>query len=117
MKNPFKKIWNSETFENIVDISFEVADAISEILLNTFNNKEEYDLNSGVSWVKKENHSTYDYWITLSYQEQFEYFHNNEYLKIYINDFYENDKEKTAKNVQRIADKLNKEFTNKNNRY
>jgi hypothetical protein len=56
--------------------------------------------------------------MTLTYQEQEEYFNNNEYLKDYIkNDFYPNDRNLTAKHVQQIADKLNREFTNKYNRY
>lgn len=64
-----------------------------------------------------EDTSTYDYWKTLTYEEQEEYFNNNEYLRIYTNDFYPNDKELTARHMQDIANKLNKEFTNKYDRY
>lgn len=60
---------------------------------------------------------TYDYWMTLTYEEQKEYFENNEYLKIYGNEFYPNDRQLTAKHVQELANKLNKEFINKYNRY
>lgn len=66
----------------------------------------------------KENNSTYEYWMSLSYIEQKEYFESNEYLKDYIKtDFYENNRHYTALHVQQIADRLNKEFTNKNYRY
>lgn len=66
----------------------------------------------------KENNSTYEYWMSLSYIEQKEYFESNEYLKDYIEtDFYENNRHYTALHVQQIADRLNKEFTNKNYRY
>ena len=82
-----------------------------EVLTGLFNN----DNNE----VKEEqNNTTYEYWMTLTYQEQEEYFNNNEYLKDYIkNDFYPNDRNLTAQHVQRIADKLNKEFINKYDRY
>jgi SLT domain-containing protein len=81
-----------------------------EVLTGLFNNES--------NEVKEQNNTTYDYWMTLTYQEQEEYFNNNEYLKDYIkNDFYPNDRNLTAKHVQQIADKLNREFTNKFNRY
>ena len=65
----------------------------------------------------KDNNATYDYWKTLTYEEQKEYFENNEYLKIYTNDYYPNDRELTAKHMQHIATKLNREFTNKYDKY
>lgn len=82
-----------------------------EVLTGLFNNEN--------NEVKEEqNNTTYEYWMTLTYQEQEEYFNNNEYLKDYIkNDFYPNDRHLTAQHVQRIADKLNKEFINKYDRY
>ena len=68
--------------------------------------------------TNKEENTTYEYWMNLSYQEQEEYFNNNEYLKDYIkNDYYPNNRHLTAKHVQQIADKLNIEFTNKYDRY
>ena len=73
---------------------------------------------SGNSNEELEQNETYKYWLDLSYQEQEEYFSNNEYLKDYMkNDFYPNDRNLTAKHVAQIADKLNREFTNINNRY
>ena len=82
-----------------------------EVLTGLFNNEN--------NEVKEEqNNTTYEYWMALTYQEQEEYFNNNEYLKDYIkNDFYPNDRNLTAQHVQRIADKLNKEFINKYDRY
>ena len=61
---------------------------------------------------------TYNYWMQLDYKEQFEYFTTNEYLKDYMkNDYYSTNRELTARHVQDIANKLNREFTNKYNRY
>ena len=61
---------------------------------------------------------TYNYWMQLDYREQFEYFSTNEYLKDYMkNDYYSTNRELTARHVQAIADKLNRQFTNKYNRY
>ena len=72
----------------------------------------------GKSNNEQENNSTYEYWMTLDYREQFEYFSNNEYLKDYMkNDYYSCDRHLTATHVQHIADKLNKQFTNKYDRY
>jgi hypothetical protein len=73
---------------------------------------------SGNSNEELEQNETYKYWLDLSYQEQEEYFSNNEYLKDYMkNDFYPNDRNLTAKHVAQIADKLNRQFTNKYDRY
>ena len=67
--------------------------------------------------VKSED-NTYEYWKDLSYEEQFTYFSTNEYLKDYMqNDYYSTNRELTARHVQAIANKLNREFTNINNRY
>lgn len=82
-----------------------------ELLVGLFNNESN-------DAKEEKNNTTYEYWCKLSYQEQEEYFNNNEYLKDYIkNDYYPNDRELTAKHVQHIADKLNKEFINKYDRY
>lgn len=64
------------------------------------------------------NNETYKYWSELSYDDQESYFNNNEYLKDYINShYYPNNREITAKKVQELADKMNKSFTNKYDRY
>ena len=65
-----------------------------------------------------EESSTYKYWMNLDCNGQKYYFENNEYLKDYMDkEYYENDRHLTAKHVAEIADKLNREFTNINNRY
>lgn len=85
-----------------------VATTLCETIIDVFNQE-----NSNI-----EDNKTYEYWCNLSYQAQEYYFKNNEYLKDYIkNDYYPNDKYLTAKHVQHIADKLNRDFTNINNRY
>ena len=87
-----------------------IAKTFTEIIFEVFNHSS----NSN----KTEEFATYDYWMTLDYKEQYEYFTSNEYLKDYIaNDYYSCDRHLTALHVQKIADKLNKEFTNKYNRY
>ena len=139
-----KKMWNSKAFETITDVTFEVSCCLGEAIVEVFskgskssnssttysysNSSTTYDYsNSNTSYdcsklkttyVDSKSNATYDYWKSLSYQEQEEYFKSNEYLKDYIkNDFYENDRELTAKHVQYIADRLNREFTNKYDRY
>lgn len=73
---------------------------------------------SGSSNNEVENNATYNYWMNLDYDGQKYYFETNEYLKDYMkNDYYSNDRHLTAKHVQQIANKLNREFTNINNRY
>ena len=73
---------------------------------------------SGSSSNEVENNTTYNYWINLDYDGQKYYFETNEYLKDYMkNDYYPNDRHLTAKHVQQIANKLNREFTNIDNRY
>ncbi len=91
-------------------IFYHIAKITAEVLTELFSHE--------TSPVTPESNETYDYWMTLSYQEQFEYFSSNEYLKDYIiNDYYSYDRHLTALHVQRLAYKLNREFTNKYNRY
>lgn len=88
-----------------------IMNIVLEVLTGLF-------INDNVEVKEEKENKTYEYWKNLSYQEQEEYFKNNEYLKAYIKiDYYPNDRELTAKHVQEIADKLNKEFTNKYDRY
>ena len=95
----------------IFDILKGVAECTTEILLELFSGETS-------SSSSNNNISTYDYWMSLDYREQFEYFQSNEYLRDYIkNDYYSCDRHLTAMHVQHIANKLNKEFTNRYNRY
>ena len=94
----------------IFDIVKGVTECTIEILFELFS-KENTISNSN-------NTSTYDYWMSLNYKEQFEYFQSNEYLKDYMqHSYYSCDRHLTAVHLKHIADKLNKEFTNKYNRY
>ena len=95
----------------IFDIVKGVAECTTEILFELFSGETSSTSNSN-------NTSTYDYWMSLDYEEQFEYFQSNEYLRDYMkNDYYSCDRHLTAMHVQHIADRINKEFTNKYNRY
>jgi hypothetical protein len=94
----------------IFDIVKGVAECTTEILFELFSGE--------TSSSNSNNTSTYDYWMSLDYREQFEYFQSNEYLREYMkNDYYSCDRHLTAMHVQHIADRMNKEFTNKYNRY
>jgi len=91
----------------LLNILSSVAEVMVEVATGLFAN------NNGET-----NNATYNYWKNLDYSAQEYYFKSNEYLKDYItNDYYPNDREMTAKHVQQIADRLNREFTNINNRY
>lgn len=97
-------------------IAFETTALLGEVIVETFSQGSSNS--NSINYVPKENNSTYEYWKYLSYQDQEEYFNNNEYLREYIkNDYYPNDREMTARHVQHIADNLNKEFTDKYDRY
>ena len=94
----------------IFDIVKGVAECTTEILLELFSGK--------ISSNSNNNTSTNDYWMSLDYKEQFEYFQSNEYLRDYMkNDYYSCDRHLTAMHVQHIANRLNKEFTNRYDRY
>lgn len=98
----------------LLNILSGVAEVITIVATGLFANNNCETTNSEV----KEENKTYDYWMSLSYIEQKEYFESNEYLKDYLDtDFYENNRHYTALHVQQIADRLNKEFTNKYYRY
>lgn len=87
-----------------------IAEVLGEVLVGMFDNN-----NENMSEIEK---NTMEYWEGLSYQEQEEYFNNNEYLKDYINShYYQNDRHQTAKHVVELSYKLNREFTNKYDRY
>lgn len=93
----------------MLNIINDIVNIMNEVAIGLFSsdNKEEV----------KEN-KTLEYWENLNYEDQYYYFTNNEYLKDYIkNDYYPNDRYLTAKHVARIAEKLNREFINKWDRY
>ena len=97
----------------MLKILVNVAEIMNEVATTLF---------SGNNTVEENNDTieerTRRYWEGLSYQEQEEYFTNNEYLKDYRkNDFYERDRYMTAKHVGEISRKINREFTNKYDRY
>jgi hypothetical protein len=111
IKDALNKIWNSQAFDDIADISYGVLECLGEVLSELFNHEKS---------ISNDNSSnkTYNYWINLDYKEQFDYFSNNEYLKDYMaNDYYSCDRHLTAMHVQHIADVLNRDFVDKYNRY
>ena len=93
----------------LLNILSSVAEVITEVATGLFSSDSNNNL---------EESKTYQYWMNLDYSGQKYYFESNEYLKDYMDkDFYENDRHLTAKHVQQIANKLNRQFTNKYNRY
>lgn len=91
----------------MLDILKGMCEILIEVSTELFNHKTE----------SKED-TTYEYFMNLSYEEQKNYFQYNEYLKDYYDtDYYSTDRRLTAIHAQQIANKLNKEFTNKNKRY
>lgn len=106
-----KKIWNSKTFESIVDISYEVAEKVGEALIETFDNMisppEETD------YYKE----TYDYWNSLIPVDREYYFSHNKILQEYGDKYYYNDKEQCAKSIANIARMERRLFTDKYDRY
>ena len=83
-----------------------VAEGIVLILASTAEN---------ISSNTDEEDATYNYFMTLSYEEQKDYFESNQILNMYMDrEYYPNSKEYTARGASRIAKMYNKEFTNKN---
>lgn len=120
----FHNLWNSKAMNIFGDVGYDILIGVLNIgksLVKEIGMTTEVVLenmsNNKICFQNSSNTSTYDYWMSLTYEEQKEYFERNEYLKIYTNDFYPNDRELTAKHMQYIADKLNKEFVNKYDRY
>lgn len=122
------RIWNSEAMNTFGDAGYGVIQCSKYLVSTTLKGAgfATKTVLEGVAdtiknSIKEEksvsSNQTYDYWMTLTYEEQEEYFKNNEYLKMYKNDFYPNDRQLTAKHVQELANKLCKEFTNKYDRY
>lgn len=99
----------NEIAGNILKVLYATTEVLYQVLTEVFDN------NTSVNYI--ENNETYEYWRYLSYEDQKDYFENNEYLNIYTDEFYEDDRERTARNMQKIADKLGRQFTNKNSKY
>ncbi len=106
-----KKVWNSSVFENIIDISYGIAECIGEVLIETFDNI--------VSCPEETNYykETYDYWSSLTPVDREYYFSHNETLQSYGDRYYYDDKEQCAKAIARIAQMERRSFTNKYDRY
>jgi hypothetical protein len=61
---------------------------------------------------------TYEYFMSLGYAEQKDYFESNKILSMYLDrEYYPNSKEYTARGASRIAKMYNREFTNRYNIY
>lgn len=106
-----KKVWNSKTFEAILDTSFEVVECLGETLIELFDNivtpPEE------VNYYEE----TYNYWISLCPVDREYYFEHNETLQSYGDRYYYHDKEQCAKSIAKIAHMERRCFTNKYDRY
>ncbi len=112
IKSIVKKVWNSNAMDTFADITMGTLECLGEVICDTFSN------NNSHTPTKDYYTQTYEYWKHLDYEGQQYYFESNEYLKDYIkNDYYPNDRELTARHVAHIADKLNRSFTEIDNRY
>lgn len=60
---------------------------------------------------------TYNYFIDLPLSEQHDYIDNNVYLNEYAKDLKYDNKQSTAREVARRADKMGRSFTDRYNRY
>ena len=143
MKNIFKTIWQSKTFETIAEINYEVMCCLGEAICEVFSGSSSSSNNSCGSYTSNTNYSccnetsssfksessycapkeksvedeTYDYWMSLSSLEQQEYYENNEYLQRWGENYRYDDRHQMAKSVAEIARKENRSFTDKYDRY
>ena len=97
IKSIAKKVWNSEAFETVVDVTFGVMECLGEALVETFSNNSHnstcsscmnYDSSDSDYYIK-----TYEYWNSLSSVDREYYFEHNETLQKYGELYYYNDKE------------------------
>ena len=121
IKSIAKKVWNSEAFETVADITFGVMECLGEALVETFSNNSH---NSTCSSCMNYNSSdsdyytnTYEYWKSLSPVDREYYFENNSTLQKYGELYYYNDREQCAKSIAKIAEKERRSFDDKYDRY
>ncbi len=118
IKSIAKKVWNSNAMDTFAEITMGTLECLGEIICETFSQGSSNNSCPSCPNSKDYYTQTYEYWKNLDYEGQQYYFESNEYLKDYIqNDYYPNDRELTAKHVAHIADKLNRSFTEIDNRY
>ena len=81
--------------------------------LSTNNNEAEKTTDN-----KELGEATYEYFMSLGYAEQEDYFKSNKYLNMYLDrEYYPSSKEYTARGASRLARRYNREFTNRYNIY
>lgn len=121
IKSIAKKVWNSEAFETVVDVTFGVMECLGEALVETFSNNSHnstcsscmnYDSSDSDYYIK-----TYEYWNSLSPVDREYYFEHNETLQKYGELYYYNDKEQCAKSIAKIAKIERRSFDDKYDRY
>lgn len=120
-----KKIWNSKTFEVISEVNYEVlkgvgyvvkglAEVSLDVLTGLANNAAEVRVTESKRSVEDE---TYEYWKSLSYRDQQDYFASNYKLQQYGENYRYDNNEQMAKSVAEIARRENRSFTNKYDSY
>lgn len=123
-----RKVLDNPIVEGLADIgefTLGFLEFFGECVCDSFNQSE--NSSSYATGISDTNNNpansiydeTYNYWMSLDYNEQAEYYHNNEYLQTYMpeSQFYDKDRELTAKHVAEQADKLNRPFVNRFDRY
>lgn len=120
-----KKVWNSKTFEVIADVNYEVlkgvgyvvkglAEVTLDVLTGIANNAAEVRETESKRSVEDE---TYEYWKSLSYRDQQDYFASNYKLQQYGENYRYDNNEQMAKSIAEIARRENRSFTNKYDAY
>lgn len=97
-----------DTIYNVLAISGEIlvgtASTLLEVVFDTFTQETH---NSQVY------NKTEEYLNTLSYDEILDYFQHNEYLNEYSDNYIYSDRQQFIKSICNIADKENRSFTNR----
>lgn len=110
IKSIAKKVWNSNVFETIVDVTFGtlgcLTEAVTEVLtVDCSHNTRDYY------------QETYDYWKNLEPVDREFYFRHNQVLQQWGDNYYYQDREQCAKHIAWIAEKERRPFTNKYEEY
>ncbi len=110
MKSIAKKVWNSEIFETVVDVTYGTVECLTDAIVSVFShNTSDKD--------RDYYQETYEYWKRLEPCDREFYFNHNEVLQQWGDNYFYNDREQCAKHIAWIAEREGRPFTNKYDRY
>jgi hypothetical protein len=107
--------------EVIIGTTSLITESICDIFSNNSSNKSN-DYSESITYSSETDSNydkTYNYWVSLDYKSQYEYYHNNEVLQRNMpeSQFYSTNRTLTAMHVAEWSSKLNRPFINRYDKY